>query len=110
MPAEDDLEESLEALDAHMQDLFMAAVMEKQAELETLSVAFGDLADGALADFGCEESCMEDCFMNDPYNAEMCAATTCCAAVQAIDVQVTQTNIQCQFNQAKRVQCQNADF
>jgi len=131
--------------------------MEKQAELESLAQSFVTLSDGLLEDFGCQETCMEDCFMTavangqaladanmqadceyyvmaypeyypsveecmstmytyeadwyvDPKEAPLCVVTTCCSAVQAVTVGVTQTNIQCQFNQAKDVQCFNADL
>jgi hypothetical protein len=78
--------------------------MEKQAEIEALAQSFETLAGDLLSDFGCEETCMEDCFMyGSSAGAPSCVVTTCCTSVQAITVGVTQTNIQCQFNEAKNV-------
>ena len=115
--------------------------MEKQAELQALAQSFVTLSDGLLDDFGCEETCFEECFMTalangqatadanlegdcmyyvteypeyypslddcmaqyatsyeadwyvDPREAPLCMVTTCCSAVQAVTVGVTQTNI-----------------
>jgi hypothetical protein len=92
-------------------EIAQAAFMEKQAELEALAQSFEGLANGLLSDFGCDEICIENCFMAGPSSdPPMCVVSNCCSSVQAITVGVTQTNIQCQFNEAKNVQCFNADL
>jgi hypothetical protein len=63
MGAADDFETSMATFDQQMQDLYEGAFLEKQAELESLAQSFANLADGLLEDFGCQETCMEECFM-----------------------------------------------
>jgi len=47
--------------------------MEKQAELESLAESFVTLSDGLLEDFGCQETCMEECFMTALANGQAMA-------------------------------------
>ena len=88
-----------------------------------LAQQFGELADGALEDFGCSEDCFEECAIDrTTYNGmeftslrsdqeiTNCAVYTCCTAVDIVSFDVTQTNTQCSFNAAKRVQCFTPDL
>ena len=48
--------------ESDMNDAVNVAVQENQAHLMALEDAFGDLAETAFIDFGCDEQCFEDCF------------------------------------------------
>ena len=44
-----------------MQQVAMQALEDNQENVGNLVQAFGELANGVLDDFGCDETCFEDC-------------------------------------------------
>ena len=106
-----------------VESVLMREFNNNQETVMRLAQAFGELADGALEDFGCDEDCFEECAIDrTTYNGleftslrtdeeiTQCAVFTCCSAVQTVSFDVTQTNMQCSYNADKRVQCFKSDL
>ena len=106
-----------------MEQVIMGEFQANQETAMNLAQQFGELADGVLDDFGCSEDCFEECAIErTTYNGQTftslktdqeimeCSVYTCCTAVDIVSFDVTQTNMQCSFNNAKKVQCFTADL
>jgi len=106
-----------------MEQVIMGEFQANQETAMNLAQQFGELADGVLEDFGCSEDCFEECAIErTTYNGQTftslktdqeimeCSVYTCCTAVDIVSFDVTQTNMQCSFNNAKKVQCFTADL